>query len=220
MKYYFLYKTTNTITGDFYFGMHTALKLEDGYIGSGTRLLQSIDQYGIEHHTREILEFFSTREDLIKAERELITEDLLSDPKCLNMRPGGHGGGGFSREQQRLNNKKSQERQQWLRDNDVDWVNNLSRTLSASLTKSYKDGNRTSNTKPHPKGWTHSDETKTLISHIKSGTGVGSTNSNAKRVIDEDGVEYGCINDCAHVKNVSPSTISRWIKSGKYSLSV
>jgi len=61
-KYHILYRTTCTVTENFYIGVHSTTNLEDGYMGSGIRLLNSVLKHGKENHTREILEFFDTRE--------------------------------------------------------------------------------------------------------------------------------------------------------------
>ena len=91
-KYHFIYKTTNVITNKFYIGMHSTNKLEDGYIGSGKRLWYSINKYGKENHKCEILEFVEDRKLLAKREAEIVTEEFLLDPLCLNLKVGGSGG--------------------------------------------------------------------------------------------------------------------------------
>ena len=47
-KYHFIYKTTDTRNGNFYIGMHSTKNLNDGYIGSGTRLKHLIYKHGKE----------------------------------------------------------------------------------------------------------------------------------------------------------------------------
>lgn len=66
--------------------------MHDGYLGSGKRLKASIKKYGEQCFTREVLATFNSREELECAERELITEEFLSHPRCLNLRLGGDGG--------------------------------------------------------------------------------------------------------------------------------
>jgi len=87
--YHYLYKTTCKITGKFYVGMHSTSNLNDGYIGSGKLLWYSIKKHGKENHEKEILEFFSSRKDLGKREKEIVNEDFLNDPFCMNIQPGG-----------------------------------------------------------------------------------------------------------------------------------
>ena len=60
-KYHYIYKTTNLKNGKFYVGMHSSDNLNDGYLGSGTRLRRSIRKNGKENFKIEILEFFPNR---------------------------------------------------------------------------------------------------------------------------------------------------------------
>lgn len=91
-KYHFIYKTTNLINNKFYVGMHSTNNLEDGYFGSGKIIRYSVNKHGIENHQVEILEFFSSREALKKREAEVVNEELLADPLCMNLKFGGEGG--------------------------------------------------------------------------------------------------------------------------------
>ena len=76
--------------------MHSTSNLEDGYLGSGKILKRSLNRYGIENHTKEILEFLPNRISLKEREMNLVNEDLLHDPLCMNLKTGGEGG--FNRE--------------------------------------------------------------------------------------------------------------------------
>ena len=91
-KYHFIYKTTCSVNGKYYYGMHSTDILDDGYIGSGSRLSLSIKKHGRENFKLEILEFCTDRETLKKREAELITEEKLHDPMCMNLKLGGEGG--------------------------------------------------------------------------------------------------------------------------------
>ncbi len=90
--YHYTYKTTNNITGKYYFGMHSTTNLDDRYLGSGLKLKASVKKYGRENFTNEILEYYETRELLSSAEKILITEETLKDPLCMNLccAGGGH----------------------------------------------------------------------------------------------------------------------------------
>ena len=61
--------------------MHSTSNLDDGYLGSGTVLRYSV-QYGIENHTKVILSYHNTREELVLREIEIVTKELISDGKC------------------------------------------------------------------------------------------------------------------------------------------
>lgn len=91
-KYHYIYKTTDLRNGNYYLGMHSTFNLEDGYLGSGKRLRNSIRKYGKENFSLEILEFLPNREALIEREKELITEEVIKDSRCMNLMKGGHGG--------------------------------------------------------------------------------------------------------------------------------
>ena len=77
--------------------MHSTDNLNDGYVGSGKRLWYSINKYGKENFKLEILEMLPDRRSLKEREKELVNEDLLKDPMCLNLKTGGEGG--FSSEE-------------------------------------------------------------------------------------------------------------------------
>jgi hypothetical protein len=91
-KFHFIYKTICSVNGKYYYGMHSTDNLEDGYVGSGTRLWHSIKKHGRENFKLEILEFCVDRESLKQREAELITEEKLKDPMCMNLTLGGNGG--------------------------------------------------------------------------------------------------------------------------------
>lgn len=89
--YHFIYKTVNQVNNKYYIGMHSTDKLDDGYIGSGKYLWNSIRKYGKENFKMEILEFLLDKISLKKREIEIVNEDLLSDVLCMNIRLGGGG---------------------------------------------------------------------------------------------------------------------------------
>jgi len=91
-KFHIIYKTVNLVNDKFYIGMHSTENLEDGYKGSGTILWHAIKKYGIENFVTEILHFLPDRSSLIEKEREIVNEDLLQDPLCMNIKKGGVGG--------------------------------------------------------------------------------------------------------------------------------
>lgn len=91
-KHHYIYKTTCTVTGRWYIGMHSTDDLEDGYIGSGTDLARSIRRHGIENHECQKLEFYESRDALKRREAELVTEAEVADLTCMNMTIGGGGG--------------------------------------------------------------------------------------------------------------------------------
>lgn len=95
-KYNFVYKITNNLNGDYYYGVHSTDDLDDGYMGSGKRILRSIKKYGVENFTKEYIQFFSCKEDAYSLESKIVTPELINDPHCLNLAIGGYGGYGGS----------------------------------------------------------------------------------------------------------------------------
>ena len=64
MKYNFVYKTTNNLNGDYYYGVDSTNNLDDGHMGSRARINRSINKYGKENFTREIVHFFSRKKKM------------------------------------------------------------------------------------------------------------------------------------------------------------
>lgn len=86
---HYIYKTTNLINKKFYIGIHSTNNIDDGYLGSGTRLRRSIRKYGEKNFKREILEFCNSREELSRKESEIVNSDLIKDNLCMNLMIGG-----------------------------------------------------------------------------------------------------------------------------------
>ena len=91
-KFHYLYRIVNIKNDKYYIGMHSTDNLDDGYMGGGKRITNSIRKHGKDSHAKEILEYFNDRESLRQREIELVNEDLLNDPMCMNLQPGGGGG--------------------------------------------------------------------------------------------------------------------------------
>ena len=91
-KYHYIYKITCLKNNRYYIGMHSTDNLEDGYMGGGKRIKNSVKKHGKDAHKKEILEFFESRELLRQREIELVNEELLNDPMCINLNKGGDGG--------------------------------------------------------------------------------------------------------------------------------
>lgn len=174
---HYLYKTTCNVTGRWYIGMHSTHNLDDGYMGSGKRLRRSIRKYGVENHTKEILEFFETRELLIEAEKKAITPEMIDDKNCMNLKSGGEGG--FSSEEHRL--KFIEAAKKVGMDSAREKLKILLSTnkdFNKSFRKKIIDGQKIKNFNHNTMGnKRHSEETKLKMSESSKGMGVGETNS-------------------------------------------
>ena len=86
--HYTVYKITNLINQKYYIGKHKTDNLNDGYMGSGKLLIQSIKKYGIQNFSKEILFVFETEEEMNSKEREMV---VVSE-NTYNLCEGGNGG--------------------------------------------------------------------------------------------------------------------------------
>ena len=93
MIYRYVYKITLTEGNwkdHFYYGQHTTTNLNDGYKGTGNKVLKYYKKYP-NNFIKEIISFHNTKEELNKAEYDII-HSYLNDPMCLNLMEGGTGG--------------------------------------------------------------------------------------------------------------------------------
>ena len=88
-KYNYFYKITNLLNEHYYYGIHSTNNLDDGYMGSGSRLKYAFNKYGIENFKKEIIKFFDTREELANYEQEIVNKELVNDINCYNISCGG-----------------------------------------------------------------------------------------------------------------------------------
>jgi len=159
--------------------MHSTNDLDDGYLGSGTRLRYSINKHGKENFIREILEFCKTREELKNREVEIVNLNEIAKINCINLKVGGYGG--FSSEEHmfkcvKAGRKKTDEVLKEKFGGDENWLSRFNSHVNkiAWENKEYRQ-NKLKNL-----DWTgknHTDESKRLISEKRKGTGTGETNS-------------------------------------------
>lgn len=175
-KYHYIYKTTCTITGKFYVGMHSTDNLEDGYLGSGKILGYSRRKYGDENHVREILEMLPSREALKAREKEIVNEELLADPLNINLKYGGDGGG-------RLWNEQHAKKFHFAGWQAMMKIVNSSEEIkqrravkfSKTFKKNHASGNHEKSSAQHWIGRKHSEETKQKLRKSKN---AGEANGN------------------------------------------
>ena len=175
-KYHYIYKTTNVINGKYYIGMHSTDNLNDGYMGSGKRLWNSIKYHGKENHVCEILEYCKDRKELIKREGEIVNEQLLNEDLCMNLRTGGTGG--VRDEEHMMKAVKAAAKST----NQKRWVDNRDENIkkqSDKFKKYWEEGKfiKVGKEINDFTGKKHSKETKKKISESLKGQGSGSNNS-------------------------------------------
>lgn len=205
-KYHYIYKTTCNVNGKYYIGIHSTDNLEDGYLGSGKRLWYSINYHGKENHIKIILEYCKNRKELIRREKEIVNEQLLSEELCMNLKPGGSGG--FVNEEHRKkftesnNWGPSHERIKWLHENDPKWLEKTKQKI--------KDGLKNSGFKHNTfEGKKHSEETKKKMSQSTKGMNIGEKNSQYGTHWITNGVENKKIKKDVEIPN-------GWYKGRKF----
>lgn len=172
-----------------YIGVHATKNINDGYMGSGKHITSAIKKHGVESFKKEILETFSTMEDMFKREREIVTEEFIFRKDTYNIVVGGRGGSTretngmlgrhHSKETKILKSKISKEIHKKRSAEEIALLKNK---ISTRLKEIGKD----------PKtflGKKHSDETKKLMSKSHKGQGVGHKNSQYGTCWITNGVE-------------------------------
>jgi group I intron endonuclease len=176
-KFHFIYKTTNLLNNKFYIGMHSTSNLKDGYIGSGTNLRRAVRKYGIDNFKFEILEWCSNRDELIKREVEIITEEYINDYNCYNMKHGGEGG--FNNQEHQFKCSQAagiKHRERML--NDSKYRENFTKKISDANKRRLERGDlKTWKDVYNWSGKKHKPETIEKIKLSKKGHGVGENNS-------------------------------------------
>ena len=177
-KHHYIYKITYKVTNRFYIGMHSTDNMDDGYFGSGKRLWFSINYHGKENHEKEILEFCSTRAELKKREKEIVTKELLQEDLCMNLVVGGEGGGFVDEDHlkrfQSAGTKAGNLAYIEKVNTDKKFQKFLSNRFTSVMLKKHREGKVKYDTFTGKK---HSEDTKKLMSQIKKTQGLGNANS-------------------------------------------
>jgi len=135
-------------------------------MGSGKVLRRSIRKYGVENHIKEILEFFDSRELLIKAEITAITPDMLVDRMCMNIVDGGIG---WNLKHNRAFKEKLQ--------SDKNFRLEFSQKISSARKREYQNGERKNDWQLNWLGKKHLDSSKKKMSESSKNSGLGRENS-------------------------------------------
>lgn len=92
--FFYMYKITHIESGKFYIGRRCSLvhPSKDPYMGSGMRLLLTLEKYGDGAFIKQVLSIHDTLEELVLEEKRVVDSVLLSDPLCYNLAEGGWGG--------------------------------------------------------------------------------------------------------------------------------
>jgi len=158
--------------------MHSTHNLNDGYMGGGKRITNSVRRHGKEAHTKEILEYFNDRESLRQREIELVNEELLNDPMCMNLQPGGGGGISSPEHMQKFSKAGNNAYREKLKDPEYkqnlalkcDWSGKGRHMLNALNKRGFDFGDSF-------RGKNHTSDSKSAIGKKNSISQLGDKNS-------------------------------------------
>lgn len=88
-KFHYVYELRLKSDPRFYYrGKHSTDDLEDGYLGSGTKVKALQSSFGPDSFTKTILKMCSSEEEALLEEEKAIGNSWKDDPFCLNQVPG------------------------------------------------------------------------------------------------------------------------------------
>jgi hypothetical protein len=140
-------------------------------MGSGKKLGRSLNKYGIENHTKEILEFLPDRKSLAEREREIVNQEMLNEELCMNLQLGG--GGGLSSNEHLLNFRKGASIKMTANWKDPMFVDKHKERSSINMRHTHSEGKIKYDTFT---GKTHTEESKQLM-RDKAKERIGDKNS-------------------------------------------
>lgn len=89
-KYNYVYQITNLLDGKIYIGKHSTDNLDDGYMGSGSKIKRAQKRDGLENFSNKILKFFNSVDEALAYEAELVNKDFIKRLDTYNTSVGGH----------------------------------------------------------------------------------------------------------------------------------
>ena len=107
-----VYRTTNTVNGKIYIGVHCTEDPFDSYLGSGKLISAAIKKYGRAAFVKEVLFDFDTSEEMGAKEAELVDRKFVVRKDTYNLVPGGCQGDSYY---QALREVSAEDRKRWSR---------------------------------------------------------------------------------------------------------
>jgi hypothetical protein len=131
-RIHYLYKITNKLNGRFYIGIHSTEDINDGYMGSGSLIMQAIKKYGKKNFEKTIIKYCETREKLVELEERVVNKRFVARKDTYNLSTGGAGA--------ESSWEKSNEKIAYKLKNDPVWVENRNRNISIAVNDAMRNG--------------------------------------------------------------------------------
>lgn len=170
--HYLIYQITNKSNGMIYIGKHKTTNKDDGYMGSGIRIVRAIEKYGVDNFEKTILFECSSEDEMNKLEAEIVNEDFIARDDVYNISLGGNGGWDYiNKTNKNIGFKYANSHK----------LNNKGKKISKELREKMNEGRRLNILKNPEKynrskelnpmyGKTHSEETRKRLSETHTGS--------------------------------------------------
>jgi hypothetical protein len=203
-KYYYIYKTTNNITGKIYIGKRYGT-LDESYYGSGVHIKRSINHHGQSNFTKDIL-VITDNFYIDELERNMIQHFNSQDPSVgYNISSGGDGGDTYQgRSWKEVSNTQVYNRRvQKKKERDAVYWTDANRALLGEAVKS--------------KQWTGSRGAKRREDHRERITGSKNPGAKSYELTDTDGnvISTSCLKSFCEDNGLVTSTVRRFVGVGK-----
>lgn len=86
---FYLYEIRNLLDNKIYIGAHSTNNMDDGYMGSGSRIINAIKKYGKENFVKTILETFRDEDSMFNREKEIVNKSFILRADTYNIAVGG-----------------------------------------------------------------------------------------------------------------------------------
>ena len=161
-----------------YVGQHQTEDLNDGYMGSGIRIVRAIEKYGIENFEKTILFECKSKAEMNAKEVEIVNEDFISRDDVYNVIVGGENGSWEKIHQQGLHHLGGVNAMKKLSKNGLTPFTKFLKSLTPEEYVQYwKDHSTIKSFRCDWTGRKHNEETKKKIGLANSISQAGSRNS-------------------------------------------
>jgi len=159
-KVHYLYKIENKLNKKVYIGIHSTENINDEYMGSSALVSQAIEKYGKNNFSKTILEYCSSREELVELEKKIVNKEFVARRDTYNLSVGG--GGATSTWE------KSNEKIAYKLKNDPVWVEARSYNISLGVRNAMEKGKCSTATREFQRIRTEKSITKEAIEKRKA----------------------------------------------------